>query len=609
MKWINKIYRFLINYLKYYKLSLLVLVFTSLFSGFGTVAAVLGLQLAITSIGDNNFVTTSIICGILLGYYLLNWFIQFLQYSVNARMSQKISKKIRSDLFLKLNNLSIKYFDKNPTGDIMSRFINDVNNITVLLSDNFADLVGVIVWLFGIGIAIFVISWQLSLITVFLFIIAIIIVAFRIKKSLPFFKNLQDEIAEFTSFLEEKIAGQTVIDLFEQQKLVKSEFDKIQNKVANSWSNAQLQSFYTYPIIEFITNVITISIYSIGVLFIILNINFATINITTSGTNDSSQAALIIFTLLSRNFLSPLSQLPPIINVALGTKVGIDRVNEILNQKDEYNEVEKIAISLSMSLNEIKIDEDEINFKVIKPLIEFKNVNFSYSKDKPILKNLSFKINPGQFIGIVGPTGGGKSTIISLLTKLYDIDDGDIFIDNISIKTIDKKSFRSNVSVVLQDTFFFDLSIKDNIKLSNPNATDEEIYSACKKACCHDLILDLPNGYDTVISNFSEQLSKGQKQLISIARAMISNANLVIFDEATSSIDVKTEIKIQLAMEELLKNKTAIVIAHRLSTIRNADNIFVIKDGKLIEEGTHSQLMDKNGFYKSLYNSQFNIID
>lgn len=609
MKWINKIYRFLINYLKYYKLSLLVLVLTSLFSGFGTVAAVLGLQLAITSIGDNNFVTTSIICGILLGYYLLNWFIQFLQYSVNARMSQKISKKIRSDLFLKLNNLSIKYFDKNPTGDIMSRFINDVNNITVLLSDNFADLVGVIVWLFGIGIAIFVISWQLSLITIFLFIIAIIIIAFRIKKSLPFFKNLQDEIAEFTSFLEEKIAGQTVIDLFEQQELVKSEFDKIQNKVANSWSNAQLQSFYTYPIIEFITNVITISIYSIGVLFIILNINFATINITTSTTNDSSQAALIIFTLLSRNFLSPLSQLPPIINVALGTKVGIDRVNEILNQKDEYNEVEKIAISLSMSLNEIKINEGQLNYKVIKPLIEFKNVNFSYSKDKPILKNLSFKINPGQFIGIVGPTGGGKSTIISLLTKLYDIDDGDIFIDNISIKTIDKKSFRSNVSVVLQDTFFFDLSIKDNIKLSNPNATDEEIYSACKKSCCHDLILDLPNGYDTVISNFSEQLSKGQKQLISIARAMISNANLVIFDEATSSIDVKTEIKIQLAMEELLKNKTAIVIAHRLSTIRNADNIFVIKDGKLIEEGTHSQLMDKNGFYKSLYNSQFNIID
>ena len=343
MKWINKIVKFLITYLKYYKLSLLVLVLTSLFSGFGTVAATLFLQFAINSVNANDFATTSIICGILIAYYACNWLVQFFQYSVNAKMSQKISKKIRNDIFIKLNNLSIKYFDENQTGDIMSRFINDVNNITVLLSDNFADLVGVLVWLFGIGIAIFIISWQLSLITIFLFIIAIIIVSFRIKKSLPYFKDLQDEIASFTSFLEEKIAGQSIIDLFEQQKLVKKEFDKIQYKVAQSWSDAQLQSFYTYPIIEFVTNITTICIYSIGILFIILNINFATINITSG--QSGSEAALIIFTLLSRNFLSPLSQLPPIINVALGAKVGVERVEDILDRKDEYNEIEKVAIT------------------------------------------------------------------------------------------------------------------------------------------------------------------------------------------------------------------------------------------------------------------------
>lgn len=607
MKWINKIVKFLITYLKYYKLSLLVLVLTSLFSGFGTVAATLFLQFAINSVNANDFATTSLICGILIAYYACNWLVQFFQYSVNAKMSQKISKKIRNDIFTKLNNLSIKYFDENQTGDIMSRFINDVNNITVLLSDNFADLVGVLVWLFGIGIAIFIISWQLSLITIFLFIIAIIIVSFRIKKSLPYFKDLQDEIASFTSFLEEKIAGQSIIDLFEQQKLVKKEFDKIQYKVAQSWSDAQLQSFYTYPIIEFVTNIITICIYSIGILFIILNINFATINITSG--QSGSEAALIIFTLLSRNFLSPLSQLPPIINVALGAKVGVERVEDILDRKDEYNEIEKVAITLSMVANNVTIDNYESNHKTLKPKVEFQKVGFGYLANKKVLKDVSFKIEPGQFIGIVGPTGSGKSTIISLLAKLYDVDDGDILIDDVSIKIIDKKSFRNNVSLVLQDTFFFDLSIKENIKLSNPNATDEQIYFACQKACCHDLILALPNGYDTVISSFSEQLSKGQKQLIAIARAMISEANLVIFDEATSSVDVKTETKIQLAMEELLKNKTAIVIAHRLSTVRNADKILVIKEGKLIEEGTHSELIAQNGFYANLYNSQFDLID
>lgn len=607
MKWINKIVKFLITYLKYYKLSLLILVLTSLFSGFGTVVATLFLQFAINSVNANDFATTSMICGILIAYYACNWLVQFFQYSVNAKMSQKISKKIRNDIFTKLNNLSIKYFDENQTGDIMSRFINDVNNITVLLSDNFADLIGVLVWLFGIGIAIFIISWQLSLITIFLFIIAIIIVSFRIKKSLPYFKDLQDEIASFTSFLEEKIAGQSIIDLFEQQKLVKKEFDKIQYKVAQSWSDAQLQSFYTYPIIEFLTNIITICIYSIGILFIILNINFATINITSG--SSGSEAALIIFTLLSRNFLSPLSQLPPIINVALGAKVGVERVEDILDRKDEYNEIEKVAITLSMVANNVTIDNYESSHKTLKPKVEFQKVGFGYLANKKVLKDVSFKIEPGQFIGIVGPTGSGKSTIISLLAKLYDVEDGDILIDDVSIKIIDKKSFRNNVSLVLQDTFFFDLSIKENIKLSNPNATDEQIYFACQKACCHDLILGLPNGYDTVISSFSEQLSKGQKQLIAIARAMISEANLVIFDEATSSVDVKTETKIQLAMEELLKNKTAIVIAHRLSTVRNADKILVIKDGKLIEEGTHSELIAQNGFYANLYNSQFDLID
>lgn len=575
-------------------------------SGGGAIIATMGLEVAMNSIKTGDWKLTAIVCGTVLAFYLVNWFILYSQFYVNSRISQRVSKKIRSDLFIKLNKLPIGYFDKNPAGDIMSRFINDVNNVSVFLSDNFADLIGLFLWLTGIGIAIFLISWMLALITVVLFAIAIIWIWFKTKKSIPYFEKLQSTIGEFTSLLEEKIAGQFVVDLYEQQQAVRKEFDDMHHKLMNLWEEAQLYSFYSYPLTDLLINGITIIISAIGALFVIFNVPFATIN-----NQGDPLATITIFILLARNFLSPLGQLPSIVTIGLGTNVGVQRVQEVLRENEEFNPIEKLSISLSMDKNNLKIKNEEnyLNTKILKPQIEFKHVDFGYDSKHKVLKDVSFKINSGDFIGIVGPTGSGKTTIINLLNKLYDPTKGDILIDNVSIKKINRDSLRKNISTVLQDTFFFSLNIKENIKLANPSASDDEIIEACKKAKCHDLILSLENGYETIINSSSNELSKGQRQLIAIARAIISNANLVIFDEATSSVDVKTEIQVQEAMEELLKNKTAILIAHRLSTIRNADKILVINQGKLIESGNHEQLLKHDGFYAKLFNSQFDIID
>lgn len=582
-------------------------------SGGGAIIAIMGLQVAMTSIKSGDWKLTAIVCGTVLAFYLVNWFILYSQFYVNSRISQRVSKKIRSDLFIKLNKLPIGYFDKNPAGDIMSRFINDVNNISVFLSDNFADLIGLFLWLTGIGIAIFLISWMLALITVVLFAIAIIWVWFKTKKSIPYFEKLQSTIGEFTSLLEEKIAGQFVVDLYEQQQAVRKEFDDMHHKLMNLWEEAQLYSFYSYPLTDLLINGITIIISAIGALFVIFNVPFATINISIGQANNQVDglATITIYILLARNFLSPLGQLPSIVTIGLGTNVGVQRVQEVLRENEEFNPIEKLSISLSMDKNNLKIKNEEnyLNTKILKPQIEFKHVDFGYDSNHKVLKDVSFKINSGDFIGIVGPTGSGKTTIINLLNKLYNPTKGDILIDNVSIKKINRNSLRKNISTVLQDTFFFSLNIKENIKLANPSASDDEIIEACKKAKCHDLILSLENGYETIINSSSNELSKGQRQLIAIARAIISDANLVIFDEATSSVDVKTEIQVQEAMEELLKNKTAILIAHRLSTIRNADKILVINQGELIESGNHEQLLKHDGFYAKLFNSQFDIID
>lgn len=608
MKFLKIIISFLKNYLKYYKLQIVLIIIFTLYTSIGAVAATIAMQFAITSIEQNNFTGTMLICSIIFAYYISGWFAHFIVYYLNSKISQKAIYRIRNDLFKKINELPMQYFDKNTPGDVMSNFTNDVNNIAVFLSDSFADFFGFLIWLFGIGIGLFVLSWSLGLIVVGLFIISLFVIINKVQKSLPYYSQYQKELGDFTSIIEENVAGQGIVDLFQQQTKFQEKFEKVQKHLINQWEKATFFSLQSYPYVDFFANSIIAITTAVGILFINFDINF--INISAFVGDGSPQAyvgAIAIFILLTRNFLNALYQLPIVFNIGLSMKVGVERVSEIFNKQTEFNSFEKTIIVLA---NEISKKRDgSKDMKTLLPEVKFDKVSFEYEKGVPILKNISFEIKKRQFVGIVGPTGSGKTTLINLLTKLYEINKGTISIGGTSIKEINRDSLRNNITLVLQDTFIFNRTIRENLKLGNPFATEEQMIEACKKAHCHELILGLENGYDTILSNDSNTLSKGQKQLLSIARAIITDSKLIVFDEATSSVDIRTEKLIHLAMKNLFKERTVVMIAHNLSTIRQADNILVIKGGVLLESGNHNELLKLDGFYAQLHKSQINELD
>lgn len=599
-------------YFKYYKWTLLLQFILATVASAIAIGVNIALQYALSA-SSVDFKYISIMCGALIGLYIFNWFIQYSQYVLSIRMGQRISKQIRDDIFKKLNNLSISYYDKNKSGDIISKFSNDITNLSSLLSDNFADILGVILWIFGLLIGMFIISPILSAITIVLVSVVVVSLFFCIKKSHPFFNKTQTSIANITAFLDETISGQSVIDIFNQKDFMIKQFEKLNAELTNNIYYSQSYSSSSIPITTFFSNAITLIITLIGMGFMWANSDVfigLRISLPYPSPMGSSFIALTIFLLLARNFLSPFSQVASIMPILLAAKAGVERLIPIINEKTEFNDLEKSIVNIAYQLNKSNMKIEEKNNIHLEPSLEFENVSFSYVKDKPILKNVSFKIKPGQFVGIVGPTGSGKTTIINLITKFYEINSGDIKIGGMSIKDISRKSLRDNIAMVVQDTYIFNISIKENIKIANPNASDEEVMAAAKIAMCHELIMNLPDGYDTIMTNNAEVLSKGEKQLISMARAVLSDSDFLILDEATSSIDTKTEKIIQAAFENIMKYKTCILIAHRLSTIRNANIIIVLKDGEIIESGNHDELMDYNGFYSKLINSQFgNLIE
>lgn len=605
-------FKIVLYYFKYYKWTLLLQFLLAAIASGIAIGVNIALQYALSA-SSIDFQYISVVCGALIGLYTFNWFIQYSQYVLSTRMGQKISKQIRDDIFKKLNNLSISYYDQNKSGDIISKFSNDITNLSSLLSDNFADILGVILWIFGLSIGMFIISPVLAAITFVLILIVVFSLFICIKKSHPFFSKTQTSIAKITAFLDETISGQTVIDIFNQKDLFIEKFEKLNAELSTNIYYSQSYSSSSIPITTFFSNAITLIITLIGMGFMWANSDAfigLKIQLPYPSPLGSQFITLTIFLLLARNFLSPFSQVASIMPILLAAKAGVERLIPIISSKTEFNDLEKAIVNIAYEINKNKIKIEDKNIINLRPKIEFQNVNFSYIENKPILKNVTFEIKPGEFIGIVGPTGSGKTTIINLITKFYNLNSGDIKIDGRSINDISRKSLRDNIAMVVQDTYIFNISVKDNIKIAKPNATDEEVIQAAKISMCHDLIMSLPNGYDTIMTNNAETLSKGEKQLISMARAVLSDADFLILDEATSSIDTKTEKIIQAAFENIMKNKTCILIAHRLSTIRNANKIIVIKDGEVIEIGNHNELMDKNGFYSKLINSQFsNIIE
>ena len=528
----------------------------------------------------DNFIETgdmkglAFICIMLVLMYVVNIFSTYYQNSVMIKIAQRVSARIRHDLFVGLQKLPLKYFDTHSSGDLMSRLTNDVDNINTTLSQSVTQLFSGIINIVGMFIAMLLLSPILTLIGMITIPLTFITTKTLAKKTQKFFVKQQNELGNLNGYIEEMVSGQKVVLLFSEEEKVKKEFGEINERLTKSAIIAQGISSFMGPINNFINN-ISYLIISVAGGYLILKGHSITVGVVFS------------FLLYMRNFTRPINEIMNLFNTIQSALAGAERVFEVIDEKKE------------------KDKETAKDISNIEGHVELKNVTFSNEKGKEILKNVSIEAKKGELIAIVGPTGAGKTTIINLLTKFYDIDSGEILIDGKNIDDITRESLRKTVAMVLQDTYLFSESVSDNIRYGRLDATDEEVIQAAKMADAHHFIKQLPEGYNTILSDNGGILSQGQRQLLAIARAILSNASILILDEATSSIDTRTEVLIQNAMIKLMEGKTTFVIAHRLSTIRNADKILALKDGEIIESGTHSELLAKDGFYANLYNSQF----
>lgn len=565
----------LIGYLIEKKLSVLIVFIlcfvTTLISIFGT---------RLNGYTIDNFIETgdmkglAFICIMLVLMYLANIFSTYYQNIVMIKIAQRVSARIRKDLFESLQKLPLKYFDTHSSGDLMSRLTNDVDNINTTLSQSVTQLFSGVINIIGMFIAMLILSPILTLIGMITVPLTFITTKLLAKKTQRFFVKQQKELGSLNGYIEEMVSGQKVVLLFSEEEKVKEEFGKINERLTKSAIIAQGVSSFMGPINNFINN-ISYLIISVAGGYLILKGHSITVGVVFS------------FLLYMRNFTRPINEIMNLFNTIQSALAGAERVFEVIDEDKEQDK------------------ESAKNIDNIEGHVELKNVTFSYEKGKEILKNVSIEAKNGEVIAIVGPTGAGKTTIINLLTKFYDIDSGDILIDGKNINEITRESLRKTVSMVLQDTYLFSESVSDNIRYGRLDASDEDVIKAAKMADAHHFIKQLPEGYNTVLSDNGGNLSQGQRQLLAIARAILSNASILILDEATSSIDTRTEVLIQNAMLKLMEGKTTFVIAHRLSTIRNADKILALKDGEIIESGTHDELLSKDGFYANLYNSQF----
>ncbi|BDR74597.1 ABC transporter ATP-binding protein [Clostridium tetani] len=527
-------------------------------------------------IAVKNLKGTIYIIAILAIIYILTSIFTWIQTYIMVIVSQRTIKDIRGELFSKLQKLSLKFFDNNAHGDIMSRATNDIDNLNNALTQGVVEILTGIITIVGVIIAMFLLNPIMALSTLIIIPIMFFITKYLGKLTKKSFVERQQILGDLNGLIEETIGGQDIIALFNREEYVFNKFEEKNNMLKGKTTKAEILSGAMRPIMNFINNLGFALVVAIGGILTLKGM--ATIGIIASFVN------------YSRQFSRPLNQLASLYNTIQSAIAGGERVFEII---DEVPDIE---------------DKDSaIEIESLKGEVDFINVNFEYKEDTPILKNINFQCNSGETIALVGPTGSGKTTIINLLTRFYDINNGDIKIDNLDIKEYNIKSLRNRVGVVLQDTYLFSGTIKDNIRYGRLDATDEEIIEAAKLANAHSFIKHLPKKYDTIVTSQGENLSHGQRQLLSIARVILSNPDILILDEATSNIDTRTELQIQKGLKNLMKGRTSFVIAHRLKTIEEADKILVIKNGEIIERGSHETLMQDQGFYHNLYVSQFKI--
>lgn len=510
---------------------------------------------------------------ILLVVYILSALLDYAVGFIMTTVTNKISKNLRRDISRKINYLPLSYLDKTTHGDMLSRITNDVDLIAQTFNNSILNLVTSTLQLTGAVIMMFVSSYILAFCAIGSSFIGFVLVIIIMRTSQKHFIAQQRSLGELNGHIEEIYGGHIIVKAYNAENQAIDKFTKINKSLYNSAWKAQFISGTMMPIMNFVGNLGYVVVCVVGGV------------LTVNGTIDFGTIAQ--FMLYISLFSNPLNRLAQVATQLQSTLAASERVFEVLDAPELVSEKDKT----------LKIENCKGN-------VEFKHVKFGYDKDRVIIHDFSAKVKAGQKVAIVGPTGAGKTTLVNLLMRFYEVDDGEILIDGVSTKDITRENLHDLFSMVLQDTWIYNASVKDNVVYSKENVSDEEIKNACKAVGLHHFIKTLPKGYDTILDE-NTSISAGQKQLLTIARAMIQNSPMLILDEATSSVDTRLEMAIQKAMDKLTKNRTSFVIAHRLSTIKNADLILVMKDGDVIESGTHQELLNKGGFYSELYNSQF----
>ncbi|AOZ94709.1 multidrug ABC transporter ATP-binding protein [Paenibacillus crassostreae] len=514
------------------------------------------------------------LCLLMLGIYVLGSAVSWVQSYVMSGVSQRTVLDLRHDLFEKYQQLPLKFFDTHSTGELMSRTTNDIENVSNSLNQSVIQLLTSMITLSGS--LVIMLSLNLPLTLVSLVTIPLVVFATRKIATLTrrYFKGQQRHLGELNGFIEETIQGQKVVKLYRRESMEIKRFKGINQQLNTMGIKAQIVSGLVGPVMNAVNNLNFALIAAIGGWMVFKDL-------TTVG-------VIVSFLNYSKQFGRPITELANQYNLIQSAVAGAERVFEIMELKSEYTEDDEVIVSNDLQGH-----------------VTFDNVSFNYRPDSPILQQVSFVAKPGEKIALVGPTGAGKTTIVNLLTRFYDIDEGQISIDGIDIRQMDKNSLRMNLGMVLQDAYVFSGSIRENIRFGRLDATDEEVQAAAQLANADGFISRLPHGYDMLLQAGGSNLSHGQRQLLTIARAILANPSVLILDEATSSVDTRTEMHIQEAMKNLMQGRTSFVIAHRLSTIQDADQILVMHGGRIIERGNHEQLLIAKGFYYELYSGQF----
>ena len=573
------------NYLANYKISLMIVfifaVGSTIFSVIGpkilgnaTTEIYTGLIGKIYGTGGINFEKIANILLTLLALYIASAAFSIIQGFTMTGIAQKLTYKLRSDLTKKINRLPMNYFDKKTNGEVLSVLTNDIDTLSMNLNQSITQIITSICTLVGILIMMLSISVTMTIVSIIILPITAFVVKKIVGKSQKYFKKQQDYLGHVNGQVEEVFSGHTIVKVFNGEEEANLNFKKANDELYHSAWKSQFLSGVMYPVMNFIGNIGYVCVAILGG-YLAANGRITVGNIQS-------------FIQYNKQFTQPIVQIAQVSSMLQSMVAAAERIFEFLEEEEEIQKV-----------------ENPVSIEGIKGNVEFDHVHFGYNENKIIINDFNAKIKEGQKIAIVGPTGAGKTTIVKLLMRFYDVNSGSILVDGHNIKDFKRGELRSLFGMVLQDTWLFEGTIKDNIKYGKQDATDSEVIEAAKAAHVHHFIKTLPNSYDMVLNEESSNISQGQKQLLTIARVILTDPKILILDEATSSIDTRTEEQIQSAMDNLMKGRTSFIIAHRLSTIRNADLILVMNQGDIVEQGTHEELLAKQGFYADLYNSQF----